>query len=46
MELLREELVKRGVVIFVLELDWLLWQWGEKIKEEIITHHRTLTIYY
>ena len=45
-ELLREELVKRGVNIYVLELDWFLWQWGERIKEEILPHHRTLTIYY
>ena len=32
--------------LLVLHIDWLLWQWGESIKEDILPHHRTLTIYY
>lgn len=33
---------------FVLELDWLLWQWGEqRCKDsDMPPHHRTNTIYY
>lgn len=37
---------KLGASILVLELDWLLWQQGEQIKDTIPPHHRTLTIYY
>jgi hypothetical protein len=32
--------------LFVVELDWLLWQLGERKKKIIEPHHRTLTIYY
>jgi hypothetical protein len=27
-------------------LDWLLWQEGEKVKDAILPHHRTLTVFY
>lgn len=36
----------RGIKLLSIEIDWLLWNWGEKVKDEIIPHHRTLTIYY
>jgi hypothetical protein len=29
-----------------IEIDWYLWQEGEKLKDEIFPHHRTKTIYY
>jgi hypothetical protein len=29
-----------------VEIDWLLWQKGEEQRNEILPHHRTLTIYY
>jgi len=29
-----------------VEIDWLLWQRGEAMRNEILPHHRTLTIYY
>lgn len=29
-----------------IELDWLLWNKGEKMKEAIPPHHRTRTIFY
>mmetsp|Transcript_5003 Transcript_5003/g.7644 ORF Transcript_5003/g.7644 Transcript_5003/m.7644 type:complete len:329 (+) Transcript_5003:31-1017(+) len=45
-EKLKEALVKRGRDIIVIEVDWLLWQLGEKLKDDIPPHHRTLTIYY
>lgn len=29
-----------------VQVDWLLWQEGERRKEEIHPHHRTLTVFY
>jgi hypothetical protein len=29
-----------------VEVDWLLWQEGERRKDEIPPHHRTLTVFY
>lgn len=45
-EKLQKELAKNGLNLYVCEVDWLLWQWGEKMKDDIAPHHRTLTIYY
>lgn len=45
-ERLHEKLVQLGANLLVIELDWLLWQRGESIKDEIKPHHRTMTIYY
>jgi len=45
-ERLQQAFKKLGQSILVLELDWLLWQQGEQIKDQIAPHHRTLTIYY
>ena len=45
-EKLQKCLVAHGRHLLVLEVDWLLWQWGESIKDTIAPHHRTLTIYY
>ena len=30
----------------VIEIDWLLWQIGEELKEKILPHHRTITTFY
>lgn len=45
-ERLQRCLKEQGRDLLVLEVDWLLWQWGEAIKDTIQPHHRTLTIYY
>ena len=45
-EMLKASLQKSGKVFMSLEIDWFLWQEGEKIKDDIEPHHRTLTIYY
>lgn len=45
-ERLQQCLQDQGRTLLVLEVDWLLWQWGEAIKDTIKPHHRTLTIYY
>jgi hypothetical protein len=29
-----------------IEVDWFLWEEGEKNLKNIVNHHRTLTIYY
>ena len=43
---LQKLLKQRGLDLLVLECDWLLWQKGEDLKDEILPHHRTLSIYY
>jgi hypothetical protein len=45
-ERLQEALSRSGVNVLVIEVDWLLWQIGEKTKDDIPPHHRTRTIYY
>lgn len=45
-DILQKKLARRGVNVLVIELDWLLWQIGEKTKDSLEPHHRTLTIYY
>lgn len=46
-EQIQQMLVSRYNVNYLsLEIDWLLWQKGEAIKDDILPHHRTLTIYY
>jgi len=37
-----KELCKKTAI----EIDWILWQRGEKSKDTLTPHHRTLTIYY
>jgi hypothetical protein len=45
-EMLRQALVRKGCPLLTLEVDWLLWQKGEAAKDQILPHHRTLSIYY
>ncbi len=45
-DMLQKELAKQGLQLLVIEVDWLLWQWGEAVRNDIAPHHRTLTIYY
>lgn len=45
-DMLQEALKSRGLELLVLECDWLLWQQGEDMKDSILPHHRTLSIYY
>jgi hypothetical protein len=44
-DLLQQALAAHGLSLLVLEVDWLLWQWGDRVKDDILPHHRTLTIY-
>ena len=43
---LQQSLQKKGLNLLVLECDWFLWQKGEDLKDDILPHHRTLSIYY
>lgn len=36
----------RNLQLTSIEVDWILWNWGELAKDTIAPHHRTLTIYY
>lgn len=46
-ELIRDQLKsEKNVNLLAVEIDWLLWNWGEQVKEEIRPHHRTLTVFY
>ena len=45
-EVLKAELAKINVLYNSVQIDWLLWQMGELEKDNILTHHRTLSIFY
>ena len=45
-ERLRGLLKAKGVDTISIHIDWLLWQKGESLRNEIGPHHRTLTIFY
>lgn len=52
-EELRLRLSRAGVApegrtreLFSVELDWLLWQMGERRKDDLPPHHRTRTTFY
>lgn len=45
-EKLKEILSGMGKNLLSIEIDAYLWQIGEKIKKEILPHHRTLSIFY
>mmetsp|Transcript_10280 Transcript_10280/g.26343 ORF Transcript_10280/g.26343 Transcript_10280/m.26343 type:complete len:329 (+) Transcript_10280:43-1029(+) len=45
-ERLQQRLAVKGVDVLVVEVDWLLWNQGEKDLDVMAPHHRTLTIYY
>ena len=45
-ERMRETFKDAAVVPRSLELDWFLWQAGEKRRDVSDPHHRVLTIFY
>jgi hypothetical protein len=47
-ELIKKKLATQGVTIHAFQLDWLLWEAGERLMKEgkISHHHRTMTTYY
>ena len=45
-EEIKKELVNNGFNVLSLEIDTYLWEEGEKIKDKIKPHHRTLSIFY
>ncbi|MGQ9601829.1 MAG: queuosine 5'-phosphate N-glycosylase/hydrolase [Candidatus Bipolaricaulia bacterium] len=45
-ELLRQELARLGQALMSVELDWLLWEMGQREEFKQKPHHRTVTIFY
>ncbi|ETV95153.1 hypothetical protein H310_11419 [Aphanomyces invadans] len=45
-ERVHAELVAKGHHVKVIELDWLLWQIGERAKDALPPHHRTWSVFY
>lgn len=45
-ELLRQYLERLDIELMTVEVDWLLWQRGEKQRETLKPHHRTRTVFY
>ena len=45
-ELLRRELNRMGKDLMAVELDWLLWELGQRAEFKGQPHHRTVTIFY
>lgn len=45
-EQLRVAMGEAGMSLLSVELDWLLWQQGEKAKDELPPHHRTHSVCY
>jgi hypothetical protein len=43
---IQQGLRARGVDVLVVEVDWMLWNRGERDLQSMAPHHRTLTIYY
>lgn len=45
-ERLRQELERLGLCVRAFEIDWLLWNLGQRDEFRAKPYHRTLTIYY
>ena len=45
-EKIKNELAKKGKKVLSIEIDVYLWGEGEKLKDKILPHHRTLSIFY
>jgi len=45
-ELIRQELRRLGEDLRAFEIDWILWNLGQKIQFKAKPYHRTVTIYY
>lgn len=45
-EVIKNLLKKEGINVLSIEVDVHLWEEGEKAKEEMKPHHRTLSIFY
>lgn len=45
-ELLRKKLFELGKSYNAVELDWLIWQWGQNLDKNTPPYHLTRTIYY
>jgi len=37
---------EKGENLMSIEVDWILWQKGEDLKDSLPPHHRVLSIFY
>jgi Potential Queuosine, Q, salvage protein family len=45
-ELIKSALLVKGIKTTSIQIDWLLWQKGEVMKDSIMMHHKVLSIFY
>jgi hypothetical protein len=45
-ELIRQELYRMGKVLKAFEIDWMLWNLGQRGEFRVKPYHRTVTIFY
>ncbi len=45
-EALRQDLERLGLQIPPYQLDWMLWQLGQELPDDVLPYHRTRTIFY
>jgi len=45
-DMIREELARLGRPLKAFEVDWILWNLGQKEEYSLSPHHRTVTIFY
>lgn len=45
-ELIKKALLNKNINLKSIEIDYMLWNEGEKLRNSIVNHHRTLTIFY
>ena len=45
-DLIRQELNRIGKILKAFEIDWILWNMGQRAEFKVKPYHRTLTIFY
>lgn len=45
-EMISAQLQETEHKLNAVEVDWFLWQVGEKCKDELVGHHRVYSIFY
>ena len=45
-ELIRQELERAGKCLRAFEIDWILWNMGQRAEFKVKPYHRTVTIFY
>jgi hypothetical protein len=45
-ELIRQELERKGKGLKAFEIDWILWNLGQRAEFKVRPYHRTATVFY